>query len=475
MKAKKLCFLLFAVFLLFSITSYAQTTKLKEIGRYTLVRIKGEVPVAEVMKTLVDKYTGDIKYGLDMAGYGDLFYPFIEQIKAASFEEKMLPIGDRLMWMLFRSQGKIKVAKDIEWAGKAPLAVFSFMVVKGYNHYEFVMPKPCGNIALRKVEEVIPDAICDIKVSPEKANINDPISVDMNGSKNAQSMEVEVFDKAGTKIASQKLTPEAAKWQTKFDKPGEYVFKGKAYNVKGKASTNPSEAKVYINSPPVSKLESSTKEDYVGLPVTFSASGSSDTDGEVRKVDFEITDSEGNVVDKHTATEKPFTWEKTFDKEGVYTVTAIVTDDFGAVSEPARVELKEKYKKLFFLVDAGPMFIFPGGSSSGAIGGRLGLYYEFVPHKWSLIVSGGGAFPFSSGWDAFFMANVLANYLSGKSYFGAGAGFSTSVRTGEGSTVEFVANAGYNVIDKVKMKGSIFLEGRISGSSKVMAGFRLLL
>jgi hypothetical protein len=474
MKFKKLCILMVASFLLFSVASYAQTTKLKEIGRYTLVKIKGEVPVAQVMKTLVDKYTGDIKYGFDTAGYGDLFFPFIEQIKAATFEEKMLPIGDKLMWMLFRSKGRVQVAKDIEWAGNAPLPVFSFMVVKGYNHYEFVMPKPCGNIALRQVEEIIPDAICDIKVTPAKANINDPISVDMSGSQNAQSMEVEVFDKAGTKIASQKLTPDSAKWQTKFDKPGEYVFKGKAYNVKGKASTNPSETKVYINFPPVSKLESSTQEDYVGLPVTFSASGSSDPDGEVRKVDFEITDKEGNVVDKHTATEKPFAWEKTFDKEGVFTVTAVVTDDFGAVSEPARVEVKEKYKKLFFLIDAGPMAVF-GGSSSGAFGGRLGLYYEFVPHKWSLIVSGGGAFPFSSGWDSFFMANVLANIHSGKSYFGAGAGFSTKVRDTESSTVEFVANAGYNVIDRVKMKGSIFLEGRISGNSKVMAGFRLLL
>jgi hypothetical protein len=337
------------------------------------------------------------------------------------------------------------------------------------------MPKPCGNIALRKVEEIIPDAICDIKVTPAKANINDPISVDMSGSQNAQSMEVEVFDKAGTKVASQKLTPDSAKWQTKFDKPGEYVFKGKAYNVKEKSSTNPCEAKVYINFPPVSSLESSTKEDYVGLPVTFNASGSSDPDGEVRKVDFEITDKEGNVVAKHTATEKPFAWEKTFDKEGIFTVTAIVTDDFGAVSAPARVEVQEKYKKLFFLVDPGPMVVFAGGGSSVAFEGKLGIEYVFAPHKWSLSVSAGGAFPFSGGWDSFFMADVIANIHSGKSYFGAGAGFATSVRTGEGSTVEFVADAGYNVIDKVKTKGSIFLEGRVSGSSKVTAGFKLLL
>jgi len=180
------------------------------------------------------------------------------------------------MWMLFRSRGKVKVVEDIEWAGKAPLPVFSFTVVKGFKHYEFIMPKPCGNISLRKVEEIIPDAVCSLKVDPAKANINDPISVDMSGSKHAQSMEVEVFGPDGTKITSKALTPESAQWQTKFDKPGEYIFKGKALNPKGKPSENPCEAKTYINFPPTCKLWTSCLpcEDYVGRPITFDASDS---------------------------------------------------------------------------------------------------------------------------------------------------------------------------------------------------------
>jgi len=69
------------------ITSYAETKKLKQIGRYTLVRIKGNVPTSEVMKTLVERYTGDIKYGFDLAGYGDIFLPFMEQLKNESFRQ----------------------------------------------------------------------------------------------------------------------------------------------------------------------------------------------------------------------------------------------------------------------------------------------------------------------------------------------------------------------------------------------------
>jgi len=477
MRSKKIVFFMIGIFILFSLSSYAETKKLKRIGAHTLVRIKGEIPVEEVMKTIIDKYTGDIKYGFDSAGYGELYLPFIEQIETASFEEKLLPIGDKLMWMLFRSRGRVKVVEDLEWAGKAPLPVFSFTVVKNYHHYEFIMPKPCGNIALRKVEEVIPDAICDIKVEPAKANLNDPISVDMSGSQEAKSMEVEVFDKEGTKITSQELTLDSPKWQTKFDKPGEYVFKGRAFNIKDKPSENPCETKTYINFPPISKLESSTAEDYVGLPVTFDASGATDTDGEVVKVDFEVTDEEGNLVDSFTDNEKPFAWEKTFEDEGVFAVTAIVTDDFEAVSEPARVEVSQKFKKLFFLVDVGPLAAFVGGSSSGFFGARLGVLYKITPGKLDLIVSGGGAISFSGDpWNSFFMANALLNvYVSPAFYIGGGAGFSTEVSTDEGSNAELVVNAGYDVINKVKTKGSIFIEGRISGNSKVMVGFRLLL
>ena len=477
MRSKKIVVFMIGIFIIFSLSSYAEnaeTKKLKRIGVYTLVRIKGEIPAPEVMKTIIDKYTGDIKYGFDLAGYGDLYLPFIEQIKAASFEDKLLPVGDKLMWMLFRYRGKVKGVEDVEWAGKTPLPVYSFIVKKNYHHYEFVMPKPCGNVALRKVEEVIPDAICDIKVDPAKANLNDPITVDMSGSKDSKSMKVEVFDKEGAKVASGKLTPDSPKWQTKFDKAGEYVFKGKAFNVKGKPSENPCKGKTYINFPPVSKLESSVPEDYVGLPITLDASGATDPDGEVVKVDFEITDEGGNLVDRFADTEKPFVWEKTFEDEGAYAVTAVATDDFGAVSEPVRVEVGEKFKKLFFLIDGGPLAAF-GGSTAGFFGARLGVLYKITPGKLDLIVEGGGAYA-DDPWKTFFMANALINYYVDEAfYIGGGAGFSTEIKDGEGEKVEGVVNAGYDVINKVKMKGSIFLEGRISGNSKIMLGFRILL
>lgn len=483
MKNKKVVLFVIGLLILFSLSSYAETKKLRRIGRYTLVQIKGEIPTAEVMKIVLDKYTGDIKYGFDMAGYGDLFLVFIEQLKSASFEEKELAVGDKLIWMLYRSRGKIKIVEDVEWAGKEPLPVFSFIVKKDYKHYEFIMPKPCGNISLRKVEEVIPDAICDIRVDPAKANINDPISVDMSGSQHAKSMEVDVFGPEGTKITSKTLTPDSPKWQIKFDTPGEYVFKGRAINPTEKPSENPCEAKTYINFPPTCKLWTSCLpcEDYVGKPVTFDASDSIDPDGEVVKADFEITDEQGKVVDRYSDAEKPFTWEKIFEAPGVYTITAIVTDDFGAVSQPARIDIEVTQKRFFFLVEAGPFLA--RGSHGTYVASRLGFLYKIVPDTVDFIISAGGALNLNGEpWKSIFMANLLFNVKSGPAFFGAGAGFTTKVKENRNSDADLIANVGFNIFNTQTSIGSIFFEVRapvgkerkFSKHHKLMLGFRII-
>lgn len=465
------------------LSSSVETKKLKEVGRYTFVRIKGEVPTSVVMRTLIDRYTGDIKYGFDLAGCGDLFLPFLDQVKQASFEEKELAIGDKIMWMLFRSQGRVKIVKNLEWAGARPLPVFSFRVKKDYKHYEFVMPRPCGNIALITVKEIIPDAICDIKVSPAKANINDPISVNMAGTQHAKSMEVEVYDASGTKIESKTLSPDSPRWQTKFNKAGEYSFKAKAFNAEGKPSENPCEVTTYINYPPVCKLSSSclTCENYVGRPIILDASQSSDPDGEVVKADFEIRDETGNIVDTLTFANKPLIWEKIFDRPGMYTVTAMITDDFGAMSEPCRLELKVTQKRTFFFVEAGPLLA--RGTYTTFIFGRGGFLFYIVPEHFSFSLSAGPAFPLTNTdkFNTFFMVNGLFNYHADAAYFGTGLGYTSKDQEDRKSGLDFVGNTGVNIFSNYRTTGSIFFEIRVpvgsgrpfNGLHKLMLGFRM--
>ena len=464
MRGKKFTFLVIAVLILFSITSFAETKKLKVIGRYPLIRIQGQIPTAEVMKIILDKYTGDVKYGFDMAGYGELYIPFIEKLKTAEFSETTIPVGEKFLWMLFRSKGQVKMVADLEWAGEAPLPVFAFKLTKNYKHYTIVMPKPCGNISLLKIEDAVPDAVCDIVVSPNKANVNDAISVDMSGSQHAKSMEVMVTDAGGNVVASKSLTPDSPRWQVKLPKPGEYAFKAKAVNMEGKASANPCEAKVYINAPPTCQLfiDCLPCLHPVGQPIFINVTDSTDPDGQIVKANFEIRDVSGAVVDTYVANGAPLSWEKTFDKPGTYIVGGFVTDDSGAVSAPCGdVEVKIVEKKLFLMVEGGPMLV--RGTWTTYAFARFGLFYKIVPDKLSFTLAAGPGVPLTNTetFKTFFMVNALVNLHAGPAFFGAGLGYvgkSQDVRKGG---FDIIGQIGYDLYNNYKSIVSIFLEGRI--------------
>ena len=193
---------------------------------------------------------------------------------------------------------------------------------KDDKDYEFIIPKPCGNIALYQVTESQGPAAASARLQSRRhagqGNVNDLITVDMSGTQNAATMDVEVLRPKGRRVASHAFTPAAPRWQTKFDKPGEYIFRAKAVNADGKVSENPCQARTIINFPPVCKLWTSCLpcEDYVGKPIVFDANGSTDADGQIVKASFEITDETGKVIDSFMKTEKPFIWEKVFTKAG---------------------------------------------------------------------------------------------------------------------------------------------------------------
>jgi hypothetical protein len=476
MRKVRLFCLLAILCLVFSSVSFGATHKLTRIGVNTFAQIRGNVPTAQVMKTIAQNYSGDIKIGLDKVGQGDLYVPFIEQLKAATFVDKSIPVGDKFIWMFFRVNGKVQVWEDVEWAGNKPLDVFSFTVTRDNKIYEYVIPKPCGNIALYKVSDATPPppplATCNLVVSPAKANVNEPITVDMSGCKNAVSMDVEVFTAQGTKVGAHTFTPAAPRWQTKFDKPGEYVFKAKAVNLAGVASVNACQAKTYINFPPVCKLWTSCLpcQDYVGKPITFDASGSTDADGQIVKASFQLTDEAGNVIDSFTRTEKPFVWEKVFKKAGKYAISVLVFDDMGAVSsagDPCKLAFEVTQKKFFFLVEFGGLLA--RGTYTGYAFGRLGFMYNLAPDVLDVIVRAGGALPTQgSPWKFFWMADALLNlHLGDAAYLDGG----------------LVGAFGVNLFNNYTSAGSIFAEVRVpvitsnrdwDNHHKLLLGFRYI-
>lgn len=468
MKSKKIIALAAVLLVLAALTATAETHKLRRIGVNTFAQVRGKIPTAEVMKTIAEKYAGDIKLGFSQVGMDDVYLAFIDQLRSAKFVEKSIAVGDKFIWMLFRVAGKVMVWEDVEWDGAAPLEVFSFTVVKDTKGYEFIIPKPCGNIALYKTWDIkiIPPALCNLVVGPGKVNLNEPVTVDMSGTKNAASMNVDVFNAQGVKIGSHAFTPAATKWQTKFDKPGEYVFKAAAVNEEGKASENPCQTKVVVNTPPVCKLWTSCLpcEDYVGKPITFDASGSGDVDGQIVKAVFEITDENGQVIDSFTKNEKPFIWEKTFYAPGKYGISVVVFDDMGAASsnsDPCRISFEVTQKKFFFLIEAGGLLA--RGTYTGYFFGRAGLMWNLTPGALDLIVRAGGALPTQGDpWKFFLMADALLNLHLGESlYLDAGLGYTTKEQDTRKSGFDAIGALGVNLFNNYSSAGSIFAEARL--------------
>jgi len=465
MKRKKIAVLVAVILVLvFALQASAQVKKIKDIGQYTFARVRGKIPTPEVMKMLVERYAADIKTGFEKAGYGDLYQPFIDQLKTAQFEETTWNIGETVKWMLFRSKGQVQVSGELEWAGKKPVEAFAVKVKVGFKTYTFIIPKPCGNIAFKDVVEEIPEAICSLKVSPAKANINDPITVDMSGSQYAKSMKIEVYDQQGNKVGSKDLTPDSARWQTKLDKPGQYVFKGVAINLADKPSTNPCQGQVYINYPPVATVVPNCVDckNYVGRPLSFDASGSSDQDGEVARVAFELTDGRGQVVDSFVDTEKPFKWEKTVYKEGTYIISVTAYDNDGAVSvstSDSRKTMNVTRKKFFGMIEAGPLLAH--GSYQTYLYLRPGFLAWINPDKISVTLSAGAGIPLKGApWKSIMTAELLGNFHAGKVYFGFGPGFTTKEQATRKSGVDAVGQIGYTIFHNYLKMSHIFFEFR---------------
>lgn len=331
-------------------------------------------------------------------------------------------------------------------------------------------------------EEVIEDAIARMRVAPEKANLNDPVLIDMGGSQNAQSMEVDVFNTEGDKIDTIPLTPASATSEVRFDTPGDYVFRGKAFNSAGKPSENPCETRVHVNYPPVCKLESLYYENYVGQPFTFDVSGSSDSDGEVVKVHFRLIDKSRNLLDSFTDTRKPFLWTKVFEKEGRYSLPVVVTDDSGAESDPVEAQIVVSSKRVFLMVDGGAL-IARGSPYGGYAMSRVGLVIKITPRTLDFILSGGGGQALiSDPWKSILTANMLFNAHFGPAFLGVGAGIMTRVRDDRNPDGELIANFGFEAVGDRQTRRSVFFEvrgpigkGRVfSDHHKLMIGVRFL-
>lgn len=330
----------------------------------------------------------------------------------------------------------------------------------------------------------IPEIICGLEVNPIRANINDPIQIDISSSKYTFSVNVEVFDSLGNKIQSKIIEYENAVWLTSFSAPGDYRIRAKAFNLAGEQSLNVCETLVHINYPPVCKFWTNCLPCYecIDTPVIFYSSDSYDPDGTIVRADFELYDAAGTVIDTHTISEYPFDWTIKFASPGSYRVINTVVDNLGIRSEPCFLDVEIIDKRLFFFVEMGPLY----ARESRAIHAtaRFGALYKLSPHFIDLVLAGGGALTLDKEpSQSFFLTHALLNFNFSRAFIGLGLGYSTEVIVDGNQDFEFVFQVGtYLFKHSCKSWGALFLEYRgslekdrpFSQTYKLMLGFRYL-
>jgi hypothetical protein len=128
------------------------------------------------------------------------------------------------------------------------MMAYSFTIFRDGKLYEFIVPKICGNISLKNVNEV-PAPVCVLNVSPAEAVLGNMVKIDMCGSQNAVKTTVTVTDAAGAIIKTMELTPENCSAELMLDKVGEYQVNAIVEGRYAMKSAGPCEAVVKIMEP----------------------------------------------------------------------------------------------------------------------------------------------------------------------------------------------------------------------------------
>jgi hypothetical protein len=214
-----------------------------------------------------------------------------------------------------------------------------------------------------------------------------------------------------------------------------------------------------VNQNPVCTMTLSTTEFTCGQTVTVDAGGSTDADGTIDRMVFQLRDASDQVVIETIDTQAPYVQDFTIPCESSqYTVSVVVIDNLGAQSPPAdclqTIKMAERTGGL--VLDLGYARLF---DPANYVFGRVG-YEHPLTEKISVLGMVGGFIRFEGddGDDATFVADALLNYyFNDKLYMGGGLGF----WSGNDGEVDLIANVGYQIHETVGgTKTSIFVEGR---------------
>ena len=210
-----------AALLVLGVSTANAATILMEIGRSPFYQ--PPLTTVDTLLTMVQDKDQDVKKGFEIAGYSELYEPFVSQIGTTQIESVDFPKGSWFEWMLFKKngQGNVRVAKDVTWANENTFPGFKFDIDHEGNRYTFAVPLGCGNIALMGMNPipaaavVVPPPVpanqaprCGMTVSSVRAFCGEIITVDASDSSDAdgsiETMTIAFVDDQGN-VVSEKV------------------------------------------------------------------------------------------------------------------------------------------------------------------------------------------------------------------------------------------------------------------------------
>ncbi|PID77670.1 MAG: hypothetical protein CSB24_00295 [Deltaproteobacteria bacterium] len=217
-----------------------------------------------------------------------------------------------------------------------------------------------------------------------------------------------------------------------------------------------------VNQAPQCAMQVTPKKAFCGQDVTVDASGSSDADGNITRMDIKFIGGEGEAIS-----------EQTVDGQleavvampcGAKSLRVVLTDDKGAESSDGEcVTAVESRKRVRFLSDLG---YFHQVDPANHLFGRIGMEYRFTDN-FSLLGLVGVA-PHIHGIDGKTagLVDLLGEYSFGSRYFvnfGVGGWITDgdSDNDAEDSQVDLIAGMGARIFGEPDdFNGSLFLEVR---------------
>lgn len=219
-----------------------------------------------------------------------------------------------------------------------------------------------------------------------------------------------------------------------------------------------------VNQDPVCNMKLSSSEIKCGQVITVDATGSTDPDGTISEVVFQLLDASNKVVAEKSDKEAPFVQEFTVPCDSPqYTVKTVVIDSKGAQSSPADCTqtVTVAKRKGGPVVDVGYAHQF---DPADYIFARVGYEYPLTEKLYVLGLVGGFARVAGDDGGSAFILDALLNYhVNDKMFVGGGVGLWTGEddTNDEDANADVILNMGYLIHEKPGgMKTSLFLEGR---------------